>query len=199
MTALTTLETLKAELGITGSASDARLTRLITHVSSQIETFLGRNLERRAVTDTFIRSRRFLFLTAWPVVGSVTVTSDGTALTSDQYVLDADEGILSQPVYGVGYGSPCGYLWYGTVTVDYTGGYLLPGSVGANLPGDIERAALDLAIRYHHVGGRDPTLRSETVPGVLEQSWSAIDNIPTVAGLPLDIANGLIGYKRAVL
>ena len=200
MVALTTLATLKTELGITGSTHDTRLTALISQVSAAIETFCGRRFERRAVTDIFVPSPRTIYLTAWPVVSVTSVTSGGTVLTTDDYVIDLDEGVIGQPVYGVGFGSPYGYrLWWDQVTVVYTGGYILPGGVGANLPGDLERACLDLAARYYHGGGRDPALRSEVIPGVLEQSWSAVDSIPTVGGLPLDVARSLVGYKRATI
>jgi hypothetical protein len=200
MTALTQLETLKTELGVTGSASDTRLTLLITQVSAAIETFLDRRLARATVTDTFTSRHRTLYLSSWPVVSVTSVTESGTLLTTDQYAIDTAEGIITRPLYGVGYGSPWGtnWAWLDTVVV-YSAGYLLPGSVSANLPGDIERACLDMAIRYHHIGGRDPTLRSETVPGVIEQSWSAADTIETIGGLPCDIARTLFPYKRAVL
>lgn len=200
MTALTTLTTLKAELGVTGSASDDRLTRLITQVSASIETFLDRRLERRSVTDTFATASRALYLSAYPVIGTPVVTDSGTVLTSDQYLLDDDNGIIVPAWYGVGYGSPCGYRWWGiTTSVVYTGGYILPDDDDSDLPGDIERACIDLAARYFHGGGRDPALRSETVPGVIEQSWSAVDSIQTLGGLPLDVAGSLSRYQRAVL
>lgn len=200
MTALTTLATLKAELGITGSSDDTRLARLITQVSAQIETFLGRRLERRTLTELFYPAGRVIQLSAWPITALTSVTDGDTIMTEDDYLLDPEEGMIFPPVYGVGFGSPCGYRrWWTSVSVVYTGGYLLPGDEDADLPGDIERACLDLAIRYHHAGGRDPTLRSETVPGVIEQSWSAVDSIPTIGGLPFDIAKSLTGYKRAVL
>lgn len=205
MVALTTLATLKAELGITDSSSDTRLTALIGQVSAAIETFCDRRFERRSQTDVFREPDRTLYLSAWPVVGSVTIVENGSTLSTDLYVVDLTEGIVAQPWpgarYGVGYGSPCGYVlpYWHNVSISYTGGYLLPGSVGANLPGDIERAALDLATRYHHGGGRDPALRSEVVPGVIEQSWSASDSIPTMGGIPIDVARSLLPYRRAYL
>lgn len=200
MTALTTLATLKSELGITGSGSDTRLSLLITQVSAAIESFLDRRLERRSVTDVFVQPRRTLYLSAWPVVSVTSVVENGLTLTTDEYVIDTDAGIITPPLYGVGYGSPWGYRTYwSSATVVYTAGYILPGNVGANLPGDIERAALDLAIRSFHGAGRDPTLRSEVVPGVIEQSWSAVDSVPTFGGVPIDIAQSLGSYQRAVL
>lgn len=199
MVALTTLTALKAELGITVSTYDTRLTSLILQVSAQIETFLDRQLSRRTLTEIFStpwvetrwRLERHLWLAAWPVASITSVTDGDSVLTTDDYVLDAAEGILTRGA--VGY---CG-MWAPIVTVVYAGGYILPGSVGADLPADIERACLDLATRYHHGGGRDPTLRSETVPGVIEQSWTAVDSVPTVGGLPQDVARSLSSYRRA--
>jgi len=204
MALLATLSDLKVELGITNSAQDTRLTSLLRQASDAIETLVDRRFERRTLTETFQpaswpRSTRTLYLSAWPVVGSITISIAGTSLVEAEYVLDLTEGTLKQPIYGVGYGSPWGYDWGGVVTVTYTGGYILPGDEDADLPGDIERACLDLAIRNYHGASRDPTLRSEVVPGVIEQSWSASDSVPVLGGLPLDIAQRLIGHKRAIL
>lgn len=204
MALLAALADLKAELGVTGSAQDARLTSLLRQASDTIETLCDRRFERRTLTETFAqplwpRTSRTLLLAAWPVIGDAVVTLAGTVLASTEYVLDADTGTLTRSSYGIGYGSPWGYDWGGTVTVAYTGGYILPGEDDYTLPGDIERCCLELAMRNYHQSGRDPTLRSETVPGVIEQSWSAIDSVPTVSGLPTDIALRLAAYARAVL
>lgn len=200
MTALTTLATLKAELGITVSTYDTRLSGLIAQVSAAIETFCDRSFARRTVTDVFLQPKRTLYLSAWPVTSVTSVTESGTVLTTDDYVIDTDQGIIVPPVDGVGFGSPCGYnRYWPNLTVIYVAGYLLPADVGANLPADIERACLDLATRYYHGGSRDPALRSETVPGVIEQSWSVIDRMETVGGIPLDVAHTLGFYRRAYL
>jgi hypothetical protein len=199
MAALTTLATLKAELGVTGSSQDTRLSGLILQVSDAIETFCDRKFHRRTLTQIVLQPNRTIYLSAWPVVSIASITDSGVAWTTDDYTLDADEGIIKRSLYGVGYGSPCGYDFWSSLSIVYTGGFILPGNEGADLPGDVERACLDLASRYFHGGGRDPALRSETIPGVLEQSWSAVDSIQTVGGLPLDVARSLTGYKRAIL
>lgn len=206
MVALTTLTTLKAELGITDSSSDTRLTAVIGQVSAAIETFCDRHFTRRTLTDVFRVPDRTLYLSAWPVTTVTSIIDGTTTLTTDDYVIDLAEGIIAPPYpgagYGVGYGSPCGFWGRGywrDVSVAYTGGYLLPGDVSANLPADIERAALDMAARYYHGGGRDPALRSETVPGVIEQSWTVVDSVQTVGGIPPDVARSLMPYRRAIL
>jgi len=204
MALLATVVDLKAELGITGSAQDARLASLLRQASDAIEELCDRRFERRTLTETFPpvswpRASRTLYLSAWPVVGSIAITFDGIAAAVTDYVLDIEQGTIKQGNYGVGYGSPWGYDWGGTVIVTYTGGYILPGNEDADLPGDVERCALDLAMRWFHGGGRDPTLRSEVVPGVIEQSWSAIDSVPTIGGLPADIAQRLSSRRRAIL
>lgn len=200
MALLSTLAALKSELGITGSGSDTRLSRLLRQASDRIATFCDRNFERRTLAELFTPAPLTIQLSAWPVVGDITVTDNGTVLDEDAYELVIAQGLLSRSsLYGVGYGSPCGYRWWGSITVAYTGGYILPADEDSDLPGDIERACLDLAIRYYHGAGRDPTLRSETVPGVIEQSWSAIDNLPMLGGLPADIADALWAHRRAGL
>lgn len=200
--ALTTPEMFKAETGIVGTAMDTRIEALIGQASARIETFCDRKFARATLTETFgavsVLGPRTLHLSRWPVIGEITLTDDGAPVEALDYLLDPSTGTIKRRAYGVGYGSPWGYSWGGTVTVSYTGGYLLPGEEGRDLPEDIERICLDLAIRSYHVAGRDPALRSETVPGIIEQSWSAVDSITTVGGLPLDLAQGLVRHMRVL-
>jgi hypothetical protein len=57
------------------------------------------------------------------------------------------------------------------VIVAYTGGFILPGQTGRNLDYAIEGAVVALVSDYWASRGRDPTLRAETIPGVIERQW----------------------------
>lgn len=50
----TTVENLKAYLGITDSASDTLLTNLIKRCTQQFDKYLGRNLEAKSYTEYFV-------------------------------------------------------------------------------------------------------------------------------------------------
>jgi hypothetical protein len=197
---LTTLAMVKTELGVTGSSSDAHLQALIQQASGEIASHCDRVFALETVRQTFqSRDRPWprrptactpLVLARWPIVEISTITENDIAVSTDEYSIDAAEGLLYRVVSAIEFG------WWGTdIVVEYSGGYALMG----DLPFDIERCCLDLVRSYWHGRSRDPSLRSEVVPGVIEQSWSAIDSLPMRGGIPADIAHRLDRYKRAVL
>jgi hypothetical protein len=195
---LTILATAKADLGITGSSGDAYLQSLIQQASGEIAAFCDRVFALETVSETFAAGGAWwrgrpsrcapLALARWPVVEITSVTEDDTLVSADDYTLDAAEGLLYRTVSAIDVG-----WWGGDTVVVYSGGYALLGE----LPFDIERCCLDLVRQWYHGRSRDPALRSEEVPGVISQSWSAIDSLPTVGGIPADIAGRLNRYKRA--
>ncbi|MGE4043582.1 MAG: phage head-tail connector protein [Acetobacteraceae bacterium] len=163
--ALTTLATVKDEMGITDDAADARLQRWIDEASGRIETYLGRVLVSETVRETFRLSGApaCLRLARRPVTAIASIQVDGVTLATDQYEIDAPAGLL-YPVRG-----EQRIRWFGrTVVVAYTGGYA---SVEA-LPKPIETACLGLLRHRWAARDRDPLLRSLAIPGVAtEQYW----------------------------
>ncbi len=163
--ALTTLATVKDEIGITDDAADARLQRWIDEASERIETYLGRVLAGETVRETF-RLRGApgcLRLARRPVAAVASIDVDGATLANDQYEIDATAGLL----YSIGGDQRT--RWAGcTVAVTYTAGYV---SVQA-LPRPIETACLGLVRHRWAARDRDPMLRSLAIPGVVtEQYW----------------------------
>lgn len=189
---LTTLAAVKAELGITGSDDDAILADLIRQASGAIATFCGRAFASEQVRETFRLSAPApsITLTRWPVTAVHAVTVGGTELAAGIYEADPDTGILAR-LDGFG----LTVLWSaGSIAVEYTGGYILPGENGRTLPHDIERACITLVKAHFAARSRDPMVRSESVPGVLDRSFwvGGFDG----AAVPPDVAGLLNPYRQ---
>jgi hypothetical protein len=163
--ALTTLATVRDEIGITDDAADARLERWIDEASERIETYLARVLAAETVRETFrlTGAPGCLGLARRPVTAITSIDADGVTLASDQYEIDAAAGLL-YPISG-----DRRVRWSAsTVIVTYTAGYM---SVEA-LPRPIETACIDLLRHRWAARDRDPMLRSLAIPGVVtEQYW----------------------------
>ena len=91
--ALTTLATVKDEIGITDDAADARLQRWIDEASERIETYLGRVLTAETVRETFrlTGAPGCLGLARRPVTAIVSIDVDSVTLASDQYEVGAEQ------------------------------------------------------------------------------------------------------------
>lgn len=161
---LITLEALKLELGITDSASDERLTQIVSRASGAVSSISGRSWISETVEEKFYfdfcESVRALILRRRPVVSIVSLVENGSTLAEDvDFSVDAERGML----YRINYG---GFLpgVPGTVgiTVNYVAGYVLGGSPPGNLPAIVEQATMILAKSYWFGITRDPAIRSET-------------------------------------
>lgn len=185
--ALVTLETVKQELGIAADniAQDARLTRYISQASAQIHTYTQRIFPLQTYRNRYLADyspMRGLILSAWPVVEIAVLTEDGAAVTD--YELDAEPGLIWR--HGWNW-----HTWRGAETVvDFSAGY-------ADIPDDIEAAALRVVTLQNSVHGRDPYLRVREGPTYgREEFW--IGNMPMDSGLPADVAQLLRHYMRPV-
>ena len=112
------------------ASADADVTVALTRAQQSVEGYLERNLESQAYTEThrFI-SHPALLLAQYPVTVLTSVTKDGTTLSVDDMILDAERGLLYHK------GSA---LWGHEVSVTYTAGY-------ATAPGDIKQVICALA------------------------------------------------------
>jgi uncharacterized phiE125 gp8 family phage protein len=196
---LVTLAAAKAEMEVTGTSDDAVIASFIRQASATVSTFCQRVFPQETVTETFrlkdalwfspassrLALESPLYLSRRPVGAITNITDNGTVLTPDAYDLDLESGRLERLA-----GVYSGYGWWGVVSVTYTGGYP-PGGI----PGDLERAVMDLVKRAYFSRSRDPALRSEQVLDVINQSFTAIGSEQTVGGLPKDIADRLSPYR----
>jgi len=191
---LVSLADVRDELSAPRSA-DARLKRYITSASAVIATYTRRVWREETVTETFYASyftsggwgtswgggwygwrwqpyRRSdgrptpLLLTRYPVssITSVTVGEDPPLGPTD-YLLDEEKGLLyhfdGERIVPRTWGTD-------TVVITYVAGYAL-----ADVPPDVQQAAMTLIRVRYFSRNRDPYLRSINVPGVQEESYRA--------------------------
>jgi hypothetical protein len=193
---LVTLADVRDELTAPRSA-DARLKRYITSASAVISTYTRRVWREETVKETFYASfftgtgwgtgfgggwgygwrwqpyRRSdgrptpLLLTRYPVssITSVFVGDDTEALDPVNYLLDEEKGLLyhfdGERIVPRTWGTD-------TVVITYAAGYAL-----ADVPPDVQQAAMALIRVRYFSHNRDPYLRSINVPGVQEESYWA--------------------------
>lgn len=155
---LTILQTVKDELGISGTSQDALLNAYIARASGIVSAITGRVYGQEDLRETFYFSLGervdTLKLTRRPIATVDSVLENGSALVEDSdFAVDAEKGLL----YRLN-GNVWTFSTDPTVIVEYTAGYQLLG----NLPTPIEHATLLLVKSYHHGAERDPSVRSET-------------------------------------
>ena len=189
--ALTTLATVKDEIGITDDGADARLQRWINEASERIETYLDRVLTAETVRETFrlTDAPACLRLARRPVTVIDSIDVDGVTLASNQYEVDVAAGLLFLM------NGPRRVRWFGcTVIITYTAGYV---SVAA-LPRPIETGCISLLRHRWAARDRDPMLRSLAIPGVAtEQYW--IGAIGEGCDLPLEVAALLDPFRTVTV
>lgn len=168
---LITAARLKSELGIRDASRDGELDAVIDAVSRGFATACGREPVNGFGRVTAAETFRFgaalsspLWLRQWPVTAIVSVVENGVTLTGADYTLengrklrrlDGADNVIAWP--------------QGKITVTYEGGYALP----EGCPADLALAAAAAATQAWYGRGRDGAIRSESIPGVIEQSyWS---------------------------
>lgn len=173
-------------LGINDPILSARIARQVT---SLIEGYCKRpfGLATYRQVERLQCALDQIILERWPVVEIVSVAVDGGALVGADYEADIDRGMLYRMISG----APCG--WRGRrVEVVYKAGYLLAGGTASNLPGNVQRAAEQLAASIHASQGRDPLLRTQATDEVGSTSW--LDPRPGMEALPPQVAGALDSY-----
>lgn len=199
---LTDRDTVKAELKITGTTEDSNIDRWITIASKKIATECKREFGARTLSQEFRIDGRYsgqtrshlreLVLFQRPVNAITSVTENDVALTTDDYEIDAERGLLKRLV------SDVPSLWNsGKVTVVYTAGYDLPDEA----PEELAQACIRLVAHYRLTATRDPYVKSEQteITGVLveQTSWwvGEIGPAGSAGALPPEV-KGLIDPFR---
>ena len=163
---LTTIETVRAELGITDRAEDENLARWITQASRVIGEYCNRVFAKETVAETFrlpAFTKDDLVLSRYPIKEIVSVTENDTALIEcADFEVGLDAGFLTR----LRDDTPTSWS-PGKITVVYTAGYALL----QDLPYSIERACIALVNQYRYSAERDPQLRSETTDGAGSSSY----------------------------
>lgn len=190
------LVTVKEELSITDNSKDGVLRRYIKGASAAAAQYCNRKFQVETVQDTMQRDRIFspvfagpdlLQLSRWPVVAFTSITENGVALTKDvDYLIDMARGQLVRL---------CGTrvsqwkIW--PVVAQYSSGY-------DPIPDDVIDAAARMVTRRYASRGRDPNLKQQNIPGVIDQSWW-IATGGEAGNLSPDIADVLDNYRVPVL
>lgn len=209
-TDLTTLAAVKSELGVEGGQDNSWLSLQIKVASQVVTNYLNIveaddgtvTLGQETLAETFrvhhsrYLSRRldsertqYLILSRRPVSGIASVIQDGVTLDPSEYEVDG-AGVLKHLA------SDRPKDWNGNkIVVTYTAGWLLPGQSGSNLPADIESAAISLVKMNWFARKRDPNVKSENIPGVLQVDYFFRAPDPG-APLPEEIAQKLNRHRQ---
>jgi hypothetical protein len=197
---LTTLDTVKARLGITDTVDDTLLTTFIRAISDRFDRHCQRRFARaEGALDEFRGDDLMVAVQRYPVEIVI-----GFELKADEA-----EGWVSveSPVHQLRSGcvielqSPLGTYW-DQARVMYTGGYVLPGTVAdplqsqTALPADVEAAAVEEVSRwYQH--------RNRVGVASISGEGSSVTLPPVSVVSPVDLlpatVNTLEKYRRYVL
>lgn len=198
---LTTLETVKRDLGITDEdeVRDVRLTDYIQQASGACADYCGRTFGEETVSETFRWRRRprvsnlrwpLLRLERRPIVSVTSVVEDDVTLDpATDYEIDARRGWLRR------LNADREAFWCGEKTVVvYVAGY----AVLDSLPFGVERACIELIKSYWFSADQDPSLSRQhiDVPGVenIDQAWNS-----GATALPLRVTELLDPHRHLSL
>ncbi len=215
--ALTTLATLKEDLGISGSSDDDQLNRIINAASDRVETYCQRSFYRVTTETDRVPGYGWtkMYLARTPVNSITSVTYDGDTVDSDNYNLrDADSGLVEKAG---------GWVWSAHNANDitkgpmpgserylylftYDGGWYTPkqydddNSNTRALPWDIEDACLEIcrALWYAKKRG-DPSIVSEKLMDWSASYGSSAATVDAESGLPVAAVVTLKRYRRIVM
>jgi len=196
---LTTLDRVKAELGITGNGSDALLGAKILEASSDIEGHLNRTLRKETISEVFwgLRGCAEALIFSRNPVGTITsVTLDDELIDADNYRLDPEAGLL----YRLSDGSPSSWSFGKATTVIYQAGYDMPVDITntGDLPPALQAACVELVASYWASRGRDPTVREEDVQGVMRTVYW-VGAVGDAGELPPSVESKIGTFRRMAL
>lgn len=184
-TALTTLATLKAYVGITDSAADAVLTSMITRASTLVCRYIGRDeVFTKSKTETLNgNGGSFLMLKLRPITAITSVTVNGTVIPPSAGAGQPGYLFDERGVYLVGYVFSRGVQ---NVTIVYTGG------IDQSHPdvAILEQATMEIVFlkwkRRDHVD-----LQSTSMNGIQTASYTMKD-IPAESKLALSSCRSVV-------
>jgi hypothetical protein len=196
---LATLDVVRDELNIKDNSKNSTLQRYLTSASVMVSQYCNRVFPAETITEQFWAQRdRWprlvpggainLQLSRWPIQSVTSVTENGVMLVQDtDFKIDAVNGQLIR-LDTDGYPK----LWplYPIVVV-YIGGF-------AKIPVDVQDAVVRMVTRRYASKGRDPNLRQQNIPGVLEQSWW-ISTGTDSGNMSPDISDILDNYRVPVI
>jgi Phage gp6-like head-tail connector protein len=190
---LTTLATVKLELGITDTEQDAWLQTKITQTSVAIASACGRVFQLETVADHFNLGWQScddaLILSRYPISEVVSITESNQVLPADQYEFQSSNGLLYR-VRGAYRSAWTG----GRIIVTYSAGYELL----QTLPHDLEQACLLLMKQSYFAKTRDPMIKGVAIPGVSTYDYW-VGGVGQGGGMPPEVKTLLAPYKSHVV
>lgn len=200
---LTTLATVKADLGITDNSRDDALNRYISDASAECADYCNTTFGLAGYRETFMEGgdgTDKLLLARRPLVAVASVVENDKTLVADtDYRVDLANGLVYRLPKSTGWSWTQGYAfrpvwWYGgTIIVEYTAGYDLLD----NLPRAIERACLATIREVYYSAARDPQMARVNIPGVIERTYSAArGDVSADPALPKAVTDLLERYRR---
>jgi hypothetical protein len=195
--ALISVEDAKAALGIedADTSQDAALTRQIDAISQAINNWCDRVFVVQTYRDQVRNACGYfgepLVVRQYPIVVDeagvplVAISEDGAALDAAYLEVYPETGA----VYRLDAAMAPSAWAVALAVVDYTAGY-------DPIPADVQGACLEwLTLRWHAVG-RDPALRSETIPDLITQVYAGDAGAGTSGGaMPAGARDMLAPYK----
>lgn len=169
-TKLAKLATVKERLRITSSGDDVLLNRLIDEATDEIVRHCKRPFARQRVRESRLdASGDNMFLALTPIVEVHAVTIDGATLLGWD-IEDEEAGIVELEAsnilsHGGWWNDPfMAQRGASRATVEYTGGYLMPGeATGRNLPYDLEAVCIELVELKYAPDTVDPRIKRESI------------------------------------
>lgn len=196
---LASLDDVKSELSIKDNSNNSTLQRYLTSASAMIAQYCNRVFPVETIEDQFWAQRdrgprlisggvQNLQLSRWPLQSVTSVTENGAALDDDiDFTIDATNGQLLRLDVN-------GYPRHWPVTpivVVYLAGF-------DPIPVDVQDAVIRMVTRRYASKGRDPNLKQQNVPGVIEQSWWISTGVDS-GNMSPDISDILDNYRVPVL
>lgn len=176
-TALTTLDTVRGELGLRTSKDDAALERVIQSATAMVTGYVGRTLHYEAAVAEYVPGygTELLLVSRTPLVSVTSITLDGATIDATSYgIKSAASGSIHRDA---------GWMWTAPISagidgphiagrekrsylVTYAGGYVTPGQVAGaltrTLPYDIEEACILTVVHLWRLRGKFTSVEQET-------------------------------------
>jgi hypothetical protein len=196
--ALVSLDQAKVALGIdpADTSKDALIQQYIDQVSLAIDNYCDRTFVRQTYRDqnryvcNWLAPGKPLMTRQWPIplddggAPVLTVSEDSALVDPVQWEVEIETGSLYRLDTSAAVNSWTGNL----IVIDYDAGY-------DEIPPDVQGAALEYLMVRWSSAGRDPALRSETIPDVISQTYTDT----TIAGataVPSGVRDWLTPYRR---
>lgn len=188
---LTTIGDVKADLEITAATQDALIARYVSESSLELALACNRVFAKETLSEQYRpdKAKRALILTRRPLAAVTSVSEDGDLVAAADYETDFAAGLI----YRLESDARASFA-AAKIVVVYQAGYDLPGSA----PKDLQKAARAMVKAQFLSKGRDPLVRSESVPGVYEVAYW-VGGLPGGEAWPADIKAAIDRYSNPLV